>query len=266
METIIIKPKVNIKIKKIELSIFDGVFINMKIKYDFYGILDLEKIKKSLSNVLEIYPFIGGKIINDNNNYSIDISNPMIKLIINNNDNISSDNNFLFIVSLSRSKNITILELHINHVIGDGKTINNILKTWSDLYQEKYIKKDILIERYNTISNYKYKMVKIDNNLHLYKTFNKDIEFIINSPKLYKCIIEFNKKEIEILKNISNSYSSLDSLSSYLYNVCNSIENEKKLEHVCTSIDFRKKINIDLDTIGNYVIVVPTNKITNKKK
>lgn len=239
----------------------------MKFRYEFYGILDLEKIKKSLSNVLEIYPFIGGKITKDNNNYSIDISNPMIKLIINNNDNISSDDNFLFIVSLNKNTNITILELYINHVIGDGRTINNILKTWSDIYQEKYIKKNIVMERYNTISKYKNIIdIKIDNNLNLYKTFNfRDIEFIINSPKLYKCIIEFNKREIKILKTISNSYSSLDSLSSYLYNVCNSIENERKLEHVCTSIDFRKKINIDLDTIGNYVIVVFTNKINNKQ-
>lgn len=123
---IIINIDINSDINKnIELSIFDGIFINMKFIYEFYGLLDLEKIKKSLSDTLKIYPFIGGKLINNNNNYFIDISNPIIKIIINNNNiNISSDNEFLFIVALKENKNITTLELYINHVIGDGKTIN----------------------------------------------------------------------------------------------------------------------------------------------
>lgn len=47
---------------------------------------------------------------------------------------------------------------------------------------------------------------------------------MVNSPPLDKCIIEFNKQEIEKLKNISKSYSSLDPLSSYLFNICSDIE------------------------------------------
>lgn len=268
MDTIIIKSKKNNTIKNIELSIFDNVFINMKFKYEFYGLLDLNKIKKSLEDTLNIYPFIGGKMVNHDNFYFIDITNPIIKLIIDPEDNIniSADNEFLFIVVFKKYKNITILELYINHIIGDGKTINDILKTWSDIYQNKYIENNIIMERYKPISIYKnITDIKKDKYLNLYKIFNfQDIDFMINSPPLDKCIIEFNKQEIEILKNISKSYSSLDALSSYLFNICSDIEKNKKLEYICTSIDFRKRINIDLNTLGNYVILANTDKINNE--
>lgn len=123
------------------------------------------------------------------------------------------------------------------------------------------------MERYNPISKYnKILEIKKKEDLNLYKIFNfQDINFINNNSNLYKCILEFNKEEIKILKNISNSYSSLDSLSSYLFIICNEIEKDKNLEYICTSVDFRKRINIDLNTLGNYVVVVNTDKINIEK-
>lgn len=89
-------------------------------------------------------------MVNHDNFYFIDITNPIIKLIIDPEDNIniSADNEFLFIVVFKKYKNITILELYI-------KTINDILKTWSDIYQNKYIENNIIMERYKPISIYK---------------------------------------------------------------------------------------------------------------
>jgi Transferase family len=265
LDEIFIKPKEKIENKKVELSIFDGYFLNMKFVYIYEGNICLESFKSSLSSTLFLYPFIGGKIIENDNNYYIDISDPTIRLILcyDNMVNIDTllDNNSLFVVVLTKCDiNIYKMEIYINHVIGDGKTINNILETWSNIYENKYENNDIILDRYKLINDYiKIKDIKDNPNFNLYKLFDwKKASYINDDNNLINCKFIFDKNEISILKEISKSYSSLDSLSAYLYVIFNNIE--QSFKRISTTIDFRKIVEINENTIGNYAILINTEK------
>lgn len=264
MKPIIITNKEIPRIKRFELSIFDGVFFDIKIKYEFHGLIELEKFKMSLLKLLDLYPFIGGNLINDNNNYFIDTSSPRLKIILydDKKPQIISDNEYLFIVLLKKNENNTLLDLHINHIIGDGTTINQIIKKWNDIYQQKNIVNKNILERKELISKYKKVNIKYDNNLELYKNISYK-EF--NMYKLTECVFTFNKKEIKILKDKSESYSLLDALSAYLFIICNNIKEDPKFDNISTCFNFRKIINIDKNTFGNYVVFIKT-KIINSNE
>lgn len=49
----------------------------------------------------------------------------------------------------------------------------------------------------------------------------------------------------------------MDCLSSYLFNICRLLEKKQNINTICTTINFRNKINIDENTCGNCIITMP---------
>lgn len=254
------------KIDFIELSIFDGVFIDINYIYILKGKIDIEKIKKSLSSILDYYPIIGGKLRKEDNYYYIDIKNPFVNIYYNYTDigNINYKNN-LFSVFINCDDNKTILKIIMNHVIGDAKTMENVMISWENEYNNIKNDKNINLKRYKTFSYYKRINNIIENkDVNIYKLYNQEKFNLSDMENLenYKfCIPTVLLKK---LKEKTISFSSLDSLSAYLFNVCKSLENTQTLKKVCTAVNFRKRINIDENLTGNYIITVSTEIQDNK--
>lgn len=252
----------NFQNNSIELSVFDSVFINISYTYIFKGIIDIKKIKKSLSSVLFYYPIIGGTLKKENNYYYIDIRNSFVNIYYNydNMENINY-NNRLFNVFINCNNNKTILKIILNHIIGDAKNIENIMILWTKKYNNMKNYENIKLKRYKTFSFYKNINNIIENKeINIYKLYNQEKFNIPNLENLQNYKFCISNDLLKILKEKTSSFSCLDSLSSYLFNICKNIEKVKKLKKVCTAVNFRKRIGIDKNLSGNYIITVTTDE------
>lgn len=198
-----IKPYKEIKNNIIELSIFDNIFLNIDFTYEFEGLLEIDKLKESLSYTLSIFPFIGGKLITEKQNYYINNDECLINLfVLEDFKKIDVlDDNKLFKVYLKYDDNKSTLKIILNHIIGDGKTIENIIKIWSNKYKNINNKDYINLERYKKISEYKnIKEIVIDKSLNIYGLNNFSFSDFPNIDILENVNLKISKKVLKILK------------------------------------------------------------------